>query len=109
MNRGYSTVQVARMLGVDEQTLLSLLEVNRRPELEEAPTSEIAVERAHHKEQERAKKVLTMSDDAFRQEVHDLLAAKTAQGMNGTVKTIAFWLVIGLSALLLWQVIQAGR
>ena len=30
------------MLGVDEQTLLSLLEVNRRPELEEAPTSEIA-------------------------------------------------------------------
>ncbi len=29
--------------------------------------------------------------------------------MNSTVKTVAFWLVIGLSALLLWQVIQAGR
>ena len=29
--------------------------------------------------------------------------------MNSTVKTVVFWLVIGLSALLLWQVIQAGR
>jgi cell division protease FtsH len=29
--------------------------------------------------------------------------------VNSTVKTVAFWLVIGLSALLLWQVIQAGR
>ena len=29
--------------------------------------------------------------------------------MNSTVKTVAFWLVLGLSALLLWQVIQAGR
>ncbi len=29
--------------------------------------------------------------------------------MNSTVKTVAFWLVIGLSALLLWQVIQQGR
>ena len=31
VNRGYSTIQVARMLGVDEQTLLSLLEVSCRP------------------------------------------------------------------------------
>jgi uncharacterized membrane protein YgcG/tetratricopeptide (TPR) repeat protein len=45
MNRGYSTVQVARMIGVDELTLLSLLEVSRNPASEEAPTSEIAVER----------------------------------------------------------------
>ncbi len=29
--------------------------------------------------------------------------------MNSTVKTVVFWLVIGVSALLLWQVIQAGR
>ena len=29
--------------------------------------------------------------------------------MNSTVKTVAFWLVIGLSALLLWEVIQQGR
>jgi cell division protease FtsH len=29
--------------------------------------------------------------------------------VNSTVKTVVFWLVIGLSALLLWQVIQAGR
>lgn len=29
--------------------------------------------------------------------------------MNSTVKTVVFWLVIGLSALLLWQVIQQGR
>ena len=29
--------------------------------------------------------------------------------MNSTVKTVVFWVVIGLSALLLWQVIQAGR
>ena len=45
VNRGYSTIQVARMLGVDEQTLLSLLEVSRNPGSEEAPTAEIAVER----------------------------------------------------------------
>ncbi|MGA2924246.1 MAG: hypothetical protein ABSE28_24370 [Candidatus Sulfotelmatobacter sp.] len=45
MNRGYSTVQVARMLGVDEQTLLLLLEVSRRPGSKVAATSEIAVER----------------------------------------------------------------
>ena len=31
VNRGYSTIQVARMLGVDEQTLLSLLEVSCNP------------------------------------------------------------------------------
>jgi cell division protease FtsH len=29
--------------------------------------------------------------------------------VNSTVKTVVFWLVIGVSALLLWQVIQAGR
>jgi cell division protease FtsH len=29
--------------------------------------------------------------------------------VNSTVKTVAFWLVIGLSALLLWEVIQQGR
>jgi cell division protease FtsH len=29
--------------------------------------------------------------------------------VNSTVKTVVFWLVIGISALLLWQVIQAGR
>jgi cell division protease FtsH len=29
--------------------------------------------------------------------------------VNSTVKTVIFWVVIGLSALLLWQVIQAGR
>jgi cell division protease FtsH len=29
--------------------------------------------------------------------------------VNSTVKTVVFWVVIGLSALLLWQVIQAGR
>ena len=29
--------------------------------------------------------------------------------MNSTVKTVVFWLVIGISALLLWQVIQQGR
>ncbi len=29
--------------------------------------------------------------------------------MNSTVKTVVFWLVIGLSALLLWEVIQQGR
>ena len=29
--------------------------------------------------------------------------------MNSTVKTVVFWLVIGLSAFLLWKVIQAGR
>ncbi len=28
--------------------------------------------------------------------------------MNSTVKTVVFWLVIGLSALLLWQVVKAG-
>ena len=29
--------------------------------------------------------------------------------MNSTVKTVVFWVVIGLSALLLWTVIQQGR
>ena len=29
--------------------------------------------------------------------------------MNSTVKTVVFWLVIAISALLLWQVIQQGR
>jgi cell division protease FtsH len=29
--------------------------------------------------------------------------------VNSTVKTVVFWLVIGISALLLWQVIQQGR
>ena len=29
--------------------------------------------------------------------------------MNSTVKTVVFWLVIGISALLLWQVIKMGR
>jgi len=29
--------------------------------------------------------------------------------VNSTVKTVVFWLVIGLSALLLWEVIQNGR
>ncbi len=29
--------------------------------------------------------------------------------MNSTVKTVVFWVVIGLSALLLWQVIKQGR
>jgi len=29
--------------------------------------------------------------------------------VNSTVKTVVFWVVIGLSALLLWTVIQQGR
>jgi len=29
--------------------------------------------------------------------------------VNSTVKTVVFWVVIGLSALLLWQVIKQGR
>lgn len=28
--------------------------------------------------------------------------------MNSTVKTVVFWLVIGVSAFLLWQVVKAG-
>jgi cell division protease FtsH len=29
--------------------------------------------------------------------------------MNGTVKTIVFWLVIGISALLLWEVVRSTQ
>ena len=29
--------------------------------------------------------------------------------MNSTVKTVVFWLVILLSALLLWQVVKTGQ
>ena len=29
--------------------------------------------------------------------------------MNSTVKTVLFWLLIGVSALLLWEVVKSGR
>ena len=29
--------------------------------------------------------------------------------MNSTVKTVVFWLVIGISALLLWEVVKGAR
>ena len=29
--------------------------------------------------------------------------------MNSTVKTVLFWLLIGVSALLLWQVVKSAR
>ena len=71
---------------------------------EDVKKTDAEVLEAHHRWEERAKKMLAMSDDELRKEMHDLFhleAGKTVQGMNGTVKTIAFWLVIGLSALLL--------
>ena len=43
MSKGYSTVQVARMLGVDKATLLSLLEVSGAHRLDMATTSECTV------------------------------------------------------------------
>ena len=29
--------------------------------------------------------------------------------MNSTVKTVLFWLLIGISALLLWEVVKGAR